>query len=95
VGQQELARGGVHQVGAAHHLAYLLGSIINRHGELIGGCAVVAADDEVVYLLFVIAEQTVLESHMRVLRPYPEGGQPSGRLTLGALVAVSSRQVLG
>ena len=79
MGQQELARGGVDEVGAAHHLAYLLGSIINRHGELIGWCAVVAADGEVVYLLFATAEQTVLESHARALRPYPEGGRSSGR----------------
>jgi hypothetical protein len=55
VGEQELARGGVEEVGASHHLAYLLGGGVDRHGELIGGCAVVAADDEVVYLLLATA----------------------------------------
>ena len=55
VGEQELARDEVGEVGAPHHLAYLLGGVVNRHGELIGGCAVVAADDEVVYLLLATA----------------------------------------
>ena len=68
-----------------HHLAYLLDGVVDHHGELIGGRAVVAADEEVVYLFLTTAEQAVLEGHACAVRPHPEGWRASDRLALGAL----------
>ena len=47
-GEEELARRRLQQVVAAHDLADALPGVVDDHGEVVGGRAVVAAHDEVV-----------------------------------------------
>lgn len=49
--EEELARGGNEQVGAAHHFRDPHGRIVHHHGELVGRHAVAAPHDEVAELL--------------------------------------------
>jgi len=55
-GEQDLTRRRVQEVHPSHHLAHVLGRIVYHDGELVGGGAVVAANDEVIHLPFVVPE---------------------------------------
>src|SRR5918998_4971315 len=97
--EQCLARRRIEQVGAPHHLAYVLSGVVHDDGELVGGGAVVATHDEVVYLPFVSSEQEVLEGHAGVLRSHPEGWRTSRGLPLSSFpchqLAAGSRVAVG
>ena len=43
-GEQELARSGVGEVGAAHDLSDPLSGVVDDHGEVVGGGSIAAAD---------------------------------------------------
>jgi hypothetical protein len=45
--QQDLPRGGVEQVGAAHHFGHALCGVIDHHGQLVGPAAIRTAQHEV------------------------------------------------
>ncbi len=49
--QQDLAGGGLQQVGAAHHLGDLHGSVIHHHGKLISGDVVAPPNHEIAEIL--------------------------------------------
>ena len=93
--QQNLARRRVREVRAPDHLAYSLRRIIDHHGELVGGRAIVAAHDEIVYRFLETSEQAVLEGYPGVIRAHSQGRRTSGGLAFRALgrcqVAAGSR----
>ena len=92
----QLARRRLDEVGAAHHFAHALRCVVDDHGEIVCGRAVVAAHDQVVDDAVVRSEQPIGER-----RRSPRGAQAQrrrapGALALGALrPRVSSRQVPG
>jgi hypothetical protein len=98
-GEKDLTRGGVDEVGATYHLAYPLGGVVHDHGELVGGGAVAAADDEVVDLFFAAAEQAVFKRHTHPFCPCSQGRRPSGGLAIGPLgsgeLAAGARVAIG
>jgi hypothetical protein len=55
--QIDLARRGVEQVGAAHHVGDLLVRVVHHHRELVGELTVAAAQDEVAHLALEILLQ--------------------------------------
>ena len=60
-GDVQLARRRLDEVGAAHDLAHALRCVVDDHGEIVCGGAVVAAHDEVVDDVLVPSEQAVGE----------------------------------
>lgn len=78
--EQNLAWSRIGQVGAPYDLAYLLSRVVHDHRKLVGGCSVVTANDEVVYLFLIVAEQPVFEGDPQSSRPHPQGGRADARV---------------
>jgi hypothetical protein len=83
--EQDLARRRVREIGAPHDLAYTLRGIIDHYGELVRGCTVVAAHDEVIHRLIAAPEQAILESYPGILRTDSKCRRTSGCLAFRAL----------
>ena len=81
----QLARGGVQQVRAAHDLAYALGCVVDDHGEIVCGGAIVAAHDEIVDDVAARAEQPVGERDDRAGGAQAQRGRAAGALAFRAL----------
>src|SRR5215212_5167069 len=81
----DLARRRVQEVSPPHHLVYVLQRVVHHDGELVGGGAVVAPHNEVVYLTLIGPKQTILERYADVLRAHPQGGRTARSFLLGTL----------
>ena len=57
----DLTRRRVQEVSPPHHLVYVLHRVVHHDGELVGGGAVVAPHNEVVYLTLIGPKQAILE----------------------------------
>ena len=99
-GEEELARGRLQQVVAAHHLADALPGVVDDHREVVGGRAVVAADHEVVDDPVLVAVQAIGEADARGAGADPQrrraaAGALAALLGLGELEAGAGVGALG
>ena len=93
--EQDLARRRVREIGAPHDLAYTLRGIIDHYGELVRGCTVVAAHDEVIHRLIAAPEQAILESYPGILRTDSKCRRTPAASRSARWAAVRLRQVPG
>ncbi len=91
----DLARGGVEQVVAAHHLVHALVGVIDHHRELVGGRVVAAPEHEVVHHAGHVAVQPVLEFDSALLASSRSAAGRPERSRSVRSAAVSRRQVPG
>lgn len=88
--QQDLPRGGIEQIGAAHHFGHPLRGVVDHHRELVGPAAVGTAQHEVadfgMHVLLLRATQAIVEADQVAGRYAEADGRIRSRLPRNAAV---------